>query len=130
MATFAALPAEASQCCRDAPLLGSTDAADGRKAKRAESDLGNGRLRQSIEIGPNRFFPRIGLIARFLLRHDALALEILVRPPGNAVQIELHGFGKQLIPIASQSVDVDRCADNWPEAAPAGLDRANTHPCW
>ena len=106
MATFAALPAEASHCCCDAPLLGGTDAADGRKAKRAESDLGNGRVRESIEIGPDRLFPRIGLIPRLLLRHDALALEILVRPPRNAVPIQLDGTSEQLIAITTRNASI------------------------
>jgi hypothetical protein len=93
-----------------------------------DSDRADGRLGQWTQMLRDRLFPRVAFVARGLLRLDLFALKVSVRPPRHVGPVQHDGFGKQLVAIPAQTIDVDFSTADRPEAPPAG--RANGCPCW
>src|SRR5215469_9298938 len=117
---FSPSPPKPFQGGGDAPLIGG---ADPRKLdfQRVSRDLQDGRFVLALEKALDFLFTRVGFVPRLLLRHDELAFETGVRPPAEALPIEVHGFGEKLIAVVGQTVDIDDADLDRPEPSAAGL---------
>jgi len=114
------LPAKLLERGTDAALLGGADA--GRlDAEGLARNLAYQNLALSFEIDADVLLPRIGLVARRVLGHDVVALEILVWPPACARLESHHRFGEKLIPVARQRINIDDASPRRPEAASPSL---------
>src|SRR5262245_29126700 len=124
--------------CGDAARVSSTQAVDCGAAwrqvaecvarrrfrfilQRADRDLEKRRSGFAGEEHGNRWLPHVRLEPRLLLGGDALLLEFSGRPPGEAAAKERYCFGKQLIAITAQVVDVDGPGLDRPEPPVAGF---------
>jgi len=69
----------------------------------------------------NELLPRIAFVTGVLFRLNKCAFEFLVGPPLYPGAITVDRFGKKLIAIYNQLLEVDRADLDRPESAPAGF---------
>jgi hypothetical protein len=79
------------------------------------------RIVQLAEKDPDWLFPSIGFVAHFLFGLDMFALKLFVRPPWDALSMEIDSFGKELIAIAFEGVEIDPPGFQRPEPPTAGF---------
>ena len=118
---LAALPAERGQDGRDAALFRCTKAFDVVELKRRLRHLQHGGSLYTDQILGDWFFPCVTLVSLILFGLGMLALEVPVRPPPHPTAVAFDGFGKQLIAVVDQPLNVNRADLHWPEAAATGL---------
>ena len=92
--------------CRNSALIARADLGHLDEQSLAR-DFQNGGAVFANQEPANGLFPYVGLVPRLLLRRDMLTLKCSIGPPAEAGSIQLHGFGKKLIAIADQRVNLD-----------------------
>jgi hypothetical protein len=109
-----AVPSQLFQYCRYPSLIGCPDLRL-IEEKRTLCDIADCYFCARGEKLCDHVFPGVRLETRLLLLLDTLFLERSIRPPCFTQAVEVHGLGKQLIPILGQTIDVDSPGLNRPE---------------
>src|SRR4051812_891965 len=112
------MPSEPLQRCCNAALIGGANLA-GVDTESVRGHPPDRHILLGLQVFGDVLLPSVDLIARRLLRHDMLALELLARPPARAVVIGLDGFSEQVLPILNERFDVDLAAPDRPEPTTA-----------